>query len=193
MNRPLETRGEYTRYETRDSRIDLQNSRYTTRIRGSDRVSVHDEEIPLPSHQKAAWLIELKVVLTGGEENEFVGDTRDAQGRTTSIHLKNRLPDSLHSIHVVGQPEPISTEKATDELLLFLLQGKATLRESIFIRDIWFSAESQRRKFRHEEPADKVPTREVFIDLNESQAKADIAMILSPPELLVVQGEPRFV
>ena len=129
---------------------------------------------------------QIKVVMKDKEGNEFVGDARKAQGKTTNIHLKNQFPNSrLQSVRVIGRPEPTNAEKAADELLLFLLQGKATLRESLFIRDLWFP-ESQRRRPPHHGPADDSPVSQ---GLNESQAKAARAMISSSPELVVVHGE----
>ena len=135
----------------------------------------------------------MKVVLKNGEGKKSVGDARKAKGKTTNIHLKNQLPGSLQSVRVIGRPEPTNAEKAADELLLFLLQGKATLRESLFVRDLWFPESRRRRskgKSLHQEPAHKLP---VFQELNESQAKAARAMVSSSPELVVVHGEYPFV
>jgi len=187
MSRPLETLGEYSGYKTEDGHIALDNSRYSTRIRRGARVSDHNNDIIRVSPE-IAW--KMKVVLIDGEGNEFVGHAREARGRTTIIHLNgNQFPDSLRSIRVISRPEPTSAEKAADELLLFLLQGKATLRESLFIRDLWFP-KSWRRRSPHQEPSDKLPA---FQDLNESQAKAARAMVSLLPELVVVHGEYPFV
>ena len=186
MSKPLETSGEFSGYKTKDGHIDLENSRYPTRIRRGDRVSAHDNEIAgvLPT---VVW--QMKVVLKDGEGNEFVGDARKTRGRTTFIHSNNLLPDFLQSVRVIGRPEPTSAEKAADELLLFLLQGKATLRMSSFIRDVWFPP-----KLGHKRPTvNETPTLFAFPGLNESQAKAATGMILSSPELLVVHGKLPFV
>jgi len=186
MSRPVEAAGEYSGYKSTGGHIDLENSRYPTRIRRGDRVSVRDNEFPrvLPED---VW--QMKVVLRDGEGNEFVGDARHAKGKTTNIHLENRIPDSFQSIRVIGRPDSTNAEKAADEMLLFLLQGKATLRESSFIRDLWFPV-PWRGKSRDQEPANELP---VFQDLNESQAKAARAMVSSSPKLVVVHGEYPFV
>ena len=185
MSRPSETQGEFSTYEITDGHIDLENSRYPTRIRRGARVSAYDDELTCVS--SAVW--QMQVVLTNQEGTEFVGDARKAKGKTTNIRLKDQLPNSLQFIRVISPPEPTSAEKAADELLLFLLQGKATLRESSFIRDLWFS-ESQRGISPHQDSADKFPA---FQDLNESQAKAARAMVSSSPRLVVVHGEYPFV
>ena len=130
----------------------------------------------------------MKVVLKDEEGNEYMGDARKAKGKTTNILLKNQSPDSLQSIRVIGPSESTSAEKAADELLLLLLQGKATLRESLFIRDLWFP-EPRRGRSLHQEPTDELP---VFQGLNESQAKAARAMVSLSPELIVVHGEYPF-
>jgi len=127
----------------------------------------------------------MKVILIDGEGNEFVGDARKARGRTTMIHSNNQLPDSLRSIRVIGRPEPTSAEKAADELLLFLLQGKATLRKSLFIYEIWFPPMLRHRRT----SVDENPKLFAFPGLNESQANAATAMITSSPELVVVHGK----
>jgi len=186
MSRPLVAPGEYNGYETKKGRIDLENARYRTRIRRGAHVSVNDNKFTSVSPEVVR---EMKVVLVDEEGKEFVGDARKAKGRTTKIHVKNQLPDSLQSIRVIGRPEPTSSEKAADELLLLLLQGKATLRESLFIRDLWFPG-SPRGGSPHQEPADELP---VFQGLNESQAKAARAMISSSPKFVVVHGEYPFV
>ena len=179
MSSPLETPGEYSSYEKKGGHIDLENSRYRTRIRRGAQVSVHDNKITRVS---LAVVWPMKVIVTDQEGTEFVGDARKAKGKTTNIRSKNQLPDSFQSIRVIGPPEPTSAEKAADELLLFLLQGKATLRESSFIRDLWFP-ESWRGSSPHQ---NNFP---VFQDLNESQAKAARAIISLSPKLVVVHGE----
>ena len=184
MSRPLETKGEYSRYDsdTKKGRINLENSRYPTRIRRGDQVSAHDEITRVSP--KVVW--QMKVILRDNEGNGFAGYALRAKGKTTKIRLKNQLPSSLQSIRVIGHPEPTNAEKSADEMLLFLLQGKATLRESLFIRNLWFPG----RRSRHQEPADELP---IFQDLNESQAKAARAIISSSPELVIVHGEYPFV
>ncbi|KAF8064440.1 P-loop containing nucleoside triphosphate hydrolase protein [Lyophyllum atratum] len=146
---PKETPSEFNRFKvTHDGMLELQNARYKTRVRSSRQT----------------------VIMTNESGHEFTGEARGAKGRTTNIRFTGQaLSGTLQKVRVVGRPELTNSEKAREELLLLLLQGKASLHRP-FIRKLWFPS----RK-------DRLPAEDVeLIDipgLNPSQERVASRMI----------------
>lgn len=114
--------------------------------------------------------------------DEFIGSARGAKGKTTNIRFTGKtLSGALQSVRVIGRQELTNPEKARDQLILDILQGKTTLRNSLFIRKLWFPSSRDRL-------ASLAPYQELsFPGLNASQVKVASAMI-SPSALVVVHG-----
>lgn len=114
---------------------------------------------------------------------EFIGEARGSTGKTTNIRFKGKaLSGTLQSVRVVGRTELTNPEKARDEFILLILQGKATLRHSTFIRKLWFPSRRDRIGNKG------IPSILEFPGLNTSQSKAAYAMISTSP-LVIVHGK----
>ena len=124
----------------------------------------------------------MHVVMMNDVGKEFTGRAGRARGMTTNIHFKGRqLAGKLSSVHLIGRQDLTNAERAHEEMLLLLLQGKASLRSSSFIRKLWFPAKADRK-------ATNAPkTIAEFSALNPSQKQVVSAMISSMP-LVIVHG-----
>lgn len=121
--------------------------------------------------------------------DEFVGRARQTKGKTTTIAFQHQKPPSeaLRHVKVVGRPDATNPEKAQNEFILLVMTGIKTMRDSPFIRMIWFP----RWKQLGVDPividfqdADNIVKK---IGLNESQRAAVHAMV-GPLPLVVVHG-----
>lgn len=91
----------------------------------------------------------------------------------------------MQTVRVVGRQDPTNSERARDEFLLHILQGKKTLRNSTFIRRLWFPSH---RKHRSGNRIQAPPGPLYIPDLNDSQVEAVSAMVSEDP-LVIVHGE----
>jgi regulator of nonsense transcripts 1 len=128
-----------------------------------------------------------QVILTDTKGNEFVGSARQTKGKRTTIAFQDKHPGQVRHVKVVGRADPTNSEKALNEFILLVTIGAKTLRDSPFIRMIWFP----QWKPINEEPivvgshdADYIVGK---IGLNESQRDAVHAMVGALP-LIVVHG-----
>ena len=120
---------------------------------------------------------------------EFVGSARQMKGKRTTIafHDQKHPGKELRHIKVVGRQDLTSPEKAQNEFILLVMQGIRSLRDSPFIRMVWFP---QWKPLDVDpilvasEDADLVVNK---IQLNESQRAAVHAMVGASP-LIVVHG-----
>ena len=121
--------------------------------------------------------------------NEFVGRARQMKGKMTTIAFQDQKHpgEGLRHVKVVGRPDPTNPEKAQNEFILLVMKGIKSLRDSPFIRMVWFP----HWKPLNVEPivvgfqeADNIVTK---IGLNESQRAAVHAMVGALP-LVVVHG-----
>ncbi|KAG7441262.1 uncharacterized protein BT62DRAFT_908809, partial [Guyanagaster necrorhizus] len=145
-------------------RLQVQNSRFNTRIR--------------PSRQ-------LAVVLTTSDGNEFRGSPKKSHGRQTEIMVPHRFYGTVTNVKVIGREGATNTEKARDELLLRALQGECHLRHSKFVRMLWFPSKDDEEDLLAETPIVPIMARK----LNESQNKVVSAMVSYQP-LVIVHGPP---
>lgn len=106
---------------------------------------------------------------------------------TISFHGQKNPGKELQHVKVVGRPDLNNSEKAQNEFILLATQGIRNLRDSPFIRMVWFP---------QWKPLDIDPilvsTRDADvivnkIQLNESQRAAVHAMV-GPLPLIVVHG-----
>lgn len=150
-----------------DGNVSLQNARYRNRVRRS--------------HQTA-------VVLTNENGREFIGRARSSVGKTTTIKFAHQsFSGIVQNVRVIGRQELTYSEKARDEFLLHVLQGKKTLRNSTFIRKLWFPPHRKHRSGNRTE--NFAPPKLNLPNLNPSQVEAVSAMISKEP-LIIVHGPP---
>ncbi|KAF5376648.1 hypothetical protein D9615_007819 [Tricholomella constricta] len=161
--RPKETPSEFNNFKvTHDGMLELQNARYKTRIRNSRQV----------------------VIMTNDSGHEFSGQAHGAKGRTTNIRFTGQaLSGTLQKVRVVGRQELTNPEKARDELLLLVLQGKASLRV-YFIQRLWFPTGRYRPSF--DDVGDLTFQGK---GLNDSQARVASRMVSDVP-LVIAHGPP---
>ncbi|KAG5653154.1 hypothetical protein H0H81_002065 [Sphagnurus paluster] len=161
-SRPKETSGEFNRATLiKDGSLELENSRYKTRVRSGPQV----------------------IIMTNEAGDKFSGQARGAKGRTTNIRFTGpALSGTLHKVRVVGSPELTNPEKARDELVLHILQGIANLKAP-FITKIWFPP----KRILHQ--VIKVDPDVPFPDLNKSQERV-AAMMVSNAPLIIAHGPP---
>ncbi|KAF8962214.1 P-loop containing nucleoside triphosphate hydrolase protein [Flammula alnicola] len=151
--------------------VEVVNARYKTRIRRSESV----------------------LIMTRKDGYEYVGNAHGSKGKQTTIrmHGKNHNLGEIQSIRVVGRQELTNPEKAREEFLHLLLTGRKNLRDSPFIRTLWFP------KWK----ATNCPFRTVALDLltadrmtaemklNESQRHVVRGMVGDMP-VVVAHGPP---
>ncbi|KAF8994635.1 P-loop containing nucleoside triphosphate hydrolase protein [Cyathus striatus] len=150
--------------------MQLENSRYTTRVRRSNQT---------------------KVIVTDEAGTKNVGHAYRTKGKTTTIRpmSKATFSGTAESVRVVGRQEPTNSERAQSELLLLLLRGEKDLRTSFFTRTLWFP---KWKGIKYNRDADCGYFGNVLlsnIHLNPSQWCAAEAMISGTP-LVVTHGPP---
>lgn len=108
-------------------------------------------------------------------------------GKTTTIKFAHQsFSGIVQNVRVIGRQELTYSEKARDEFLLHVLQGKKTLRNSTFIRKLWFPPHRKHRSGNRTE--NFAPPKLNLPNLNPSQVEAVSAMISKEP-LIIVHGE----
>ena len=97
---------------------------------------------------------------------------------------------SLQSVKVIGREELTNSEKARDELILLLLQGRKSLRNSPFIRSIWFLRWKKLNNRDGSADVSQAEARELTqqMGLNPSQQDVGLAMLSGPP-IVIAHGE----
>ncbi|PBK61103.1 P-loop containing nucleoside triphosphate hydrolase protein [Armillaria solidipes] len=165
--KPTEMSNDFTEVnQASNGRLLLHNSRFKTRVRASPQ---------------------LKVVLNTSDGHEFEGSPTKAHGKRTSINVSDSFYGTVTGVKVLGRERATNAEKARDILLLHALQGKCHLRQSKFVRMLWFPSK--------EDEKDLVSSNtQISSDvsagkLNKSQREVVLAMISARP-LVLVHGPP---
>jgi hypothetical protein len=126
------------------------------------------------------------VILTNESGGEFTGRARTSSGKTTNIKLTDRsFSGNVQKVRVIGRQEPTNHEKSRDEFLLHVLQGQKSLRNSTFIRRLWFPSPRKHRSGKRPQ-TQTAPLQ--LPSLNESQNEAVSEMVSEEP-LVIVHGE----
>lgn len=101
------------------------------------------------------------------------------------------MTGSLQSVKVIGRQELTNSEKARDELILLLLQGQKTLRNSPFIRSVWFPRWKQLKNRDGSADVSQAEARALTqqMGLNPSQQEVGLAMVSGPP-IVIAHGPP---
>ncbi|KAG5643663.1 hypothetical protein DXG03_000543, partial [Asterophora parasitica] len=159
--RPKESSSEFNSFKvTHDGTLELQNARYKTKIRKGRQT----------------------VIMTNESGQDFFGQPCSSIGRRTNIRFTGQaLAGTLQKVRVIGRPELTHPEKARDELLLLVLQGKTSLRAP-FIRRLWFPA-------RNDLILLDTGVSIAFPTLNASQEQVASRMISAEP-LVIAHGPP---
>lgn len=124
------------------------------------------------------------VVMTNANGEEFTGQARRSNGKTTGIKFTGpRLSGTLTGVRIVGRQELTNSEKARNELILLCLRRQKFLRDSPFIRQLWFPS---RRNRTSAQTARVIPP--LIPSLNLSQSEAVQAMVSGAP-LVIVHGK----
>lgn len=129
--------------------------------------------------------------MTDSNGREYVGSAKGIKGRTTNIQCKGgKMTASLQSVKVIGRQELTNSEKARDELILLLLQGRKTLRNSPFIRSIWFLRWKKLKNRDGSTDFSQAEARALTqqMGLNPSQQEVGLAMVSGPP-IVIAHGE----
>ncbi|KAG6840404.1 hypothetical protein C0991_006913 [Blastosporella zonata] len=163
--KPKETSSEFTNFQfTQDGMLKLQNSRYKTRLRTSNQT----------------------IIMTNQSGREFYGQARKSKGRTTNICFTGEaLSGTLDKVRVFGPPPLTNTEKARDEFILGVLQGKFSLKAR-FIQMLWFPS---KRRARCPDLSLSPSAATMFPGLNASQTEVASRMVSDYP-LVIVHGPP---
>ena len=129
--------------------------------------------------------------MTDSNGREYVGSAKGVKGKTTNIKCKEgKMTASLQSVKVIGREELTNSEKARDELILLLLQGRKSLRNSPFIRSIWFLRWKKLNNRDGSADVSQAEARELTqqMGLNPSQQDVGLAMLSGPP-IVIAHGE----
>jgi regulator of nonsense transcripts 1 len=114
-----------------------------------------------------------------------------AVGKTTTIKLNDQsFEGNVQNVRVIGRQEPTNSEKARDKFFLHVLQGKKTLRNSTFIRRLWFPSHRKNRGGNRTQIPAFTPLYRNIPDLNPSQNEAVSAMVSEEP-LVIVHGKEQ--
>jgi len=185
-NKPKEVPNDFTagRFNKKGN-FQINNSRYKTRIRRSDQV--YPCKNPLENVLTAIF-IKTQVVMIDASGNEFRGNAKSVKGRTTTINiLGKRSPGELRQVKVLGRPDLTNSEKARDEFIFLVVAGRKDLRQSPFIRYLWFPS----WKPIHIEPevidfhfVDSIIRK---MELNDSQ-RTTVHSMVGPTPVMVVHG-----
>ncbi|TFK29531.1 hypothetical protein FA15DRAFT_582319 [Coprinopsis marcescibilis] len=168
--KPRAMQNEFSSYNVRkDGKVDLQNDRYKTRVRRSNRQAV---------------------VITMASGREYTTRAVGMQGKKTTLGAV-QLSGGIASIRVVGRQELTSSERALEHLLLTTLQGLKSFQQSPFIRLFWFPTWKRFKpppeSFRLNSSA--YNTVMDVANLNVSQKKV-IDTLVSSERAVIVHGPP---
>ncbi|KAF9459527.1 P-loop containing nucleoside triphosphate hydrolase protein [Collybia nuda] len=169
--KPKEVPNEFTTHKMcKDGTLLIINARYRTRIRKGNQ----------------AGYDKTTVIMKDENGREFTGRARNPVGKRTGIKLTGpKFSGTLASVRVVGRQDLTNAEKACNEILLLFLQKKKIIRDSFFIRMLWFPSGKQPVKVK----AGNTEALPTSIPLNNSQQEAVQAMVSDSP-LVIVHGPP---
>lgn len=124
--------------------------------------------------------------MTDADGREYTGQALSSTGKTTGIRFTGpSLSGTLASVRVVGRQDLTNSEKAREEMLLLYLQKQKSVRDSFFIRMLWFPS---RRQQLNPQDGNAAPPPTVSIPLNNSQLEAVRAMVSQTP-LVIIHGK----
>ncbi len=132
--------------------------------------------------------LKLKVVFNTSDGHEFEGLPTKAHGKRTSIHVPGSFYGTVTGVKVLGRERATNAEKARDILLLHVLQGKCHLRQSKFVRMLWFPCKEDEKYLVGSNT--QISSDISSGKLNKSQREVVLDMISSRP-LVLVHGEER--
>ncbi|KAK0216388.1 P-loop containing nucleoside triphosphate hydrolase protein [Armillaria fumosa] len=164
--KPTEISNDFTEViQDNSGQLQLYNSRFKTRVRNSPQLSV---------------------LLTTSDGNEFKGSPTNAHGKRTNINVSGPFHGKVAGVKVFGRERATNAEKARDMLLLRVLQGDCHIRQSKFVRMLWFPNKEDKKKL----VTSNAQTPSICAGkLNESQREVVSAMMSSQP-LVLVHGPP---
>ncbi|KAK0216394.1 P-loop containing nucleoside triphosphate hydrolase protein [Armillaria fumosa] len=142
----------------------LYNSRFRTRVRDCPELSVR---------------------LTTSNGHEFKGLPIKSLGKRTDIRVSGRLRGKVTGVTILGRERATNAEKARDLFLLRALRGECHIRQSKFVRILWFPSNEDKKELVSSAKSTFVCVRK----LNESQREVVSAMLSSRP-LVLVHGPP---
>ncbi|PBK86105.1 hypothetical protein ARMGADRAFT_941008 [Armillaria gallica] len=143
----------------------LYNSRFRTRVRDSRQLSI---------------------LLITSDGHEFKGSPTKSYGKRTNINVSGRFRGKVTGVKIFGRERATNAEKARDMFLLHALQGECHIRQSKFVRMLWFPTNEDKKEL----VASSAQTSSVCVGkLNESQREVVSAMISTRP-LVLVHGPP---
>ncbi|KAI5119293.1 hypothetical protein M0805_008208 [Coniferiporia weirii] len=153
-----------------DGHVVVQNGRFSTRVRKSDKT---------------------RVIFVDINGKEHAGRAKSMKGKQTYVQpLRGISKHKIKGVRVVGREELTNAERARENFILHLLQGKCTLTNPAFpfIRHIWFP--SGRRKA--PVPVTHAKARKGQADrlLNQSQSNVVEAMVSTSEPIVVTHGPP---
>lgn len=118
--------------------------------------------------------------MTQRDGQQYIGTPHQAKGKKTMISMSGAPRDvgGVTQVRVVGRQNLTNTEKAREKLIHCLLTGTKTLRESAFIRLIWFPLWKKlsfkaTRIALDQDYADEIASK---MKLNDSQRRVVVAM-----------------
>ena len=118
--------------------------------------------------------------MTRHDGQQYIGTPRHAKGRKTMISLPGAPRDvgGVTQVRVIGRQNLTNTEKARERLIHCLLTGLKNLRESPFIRLIWFPLWKKLsfQTIRIAPVPDYVDNITFKMRLNDSQRRVVVAM-----------------
>ncbi|PBK86089.1 P-loop containing nucleoside triphosphate hydrolase protein [Armillaria gallica] len=164
--KPTEISNDFTEVNKDSSgQLQLYNSRFRTRVRNSPQLSV---------------------LLTTSDGHEFKGSPTNVHGKRTNINVSGPFHGKVTSVKVFGRERATNAEMARDMLLLRALQGECHIRQSKFVRMLWFPTNEDKKEL----VASSAQTSSICVGkLNESQREVVSAMISTRP-LVLVHGPP---
>lgn len=123
--------------------------------------------------------------MTNQEGREFVGRAGHARGKETTVKLhQGNLSGIVERVRVVGREELTNSERARDEFVLHVLQGRWSVIDSPFIRLLWFPSPVNPRKTGVCLASTHLSSKR----LNESQRSVIGAMVADDLPLVIAHG-----
>lgn len=118
---------------------------------------------------------------------------KKVKGKTAELKLSESInraeAGELTGAFTLGRPEATNLDHQRSNLILFALQGKASILENPFLKQIWFPDQCPSQ-------TTELPSPELFGEqwkkLNRSQLKAVKEMLKesSDPRIVLVHGPP---
>jgi len=130
--------------------------------------------------------MQTSIIMTNQEGREFVGRAEHSRGKDTTVKLhQSNLLGNVERVRVVGREELTTSERARDEFVLHVLQGRWSMINSRFIRLLWFPSPVNPRKT----GVCLASTHLSSKHLNESQRTVIGAMIADDLPLVIAHGK----